>query len=79
MPLAASVQSDQKRNFDGFRSATKTLSTKFTVRFINTITIRDLMTDNSHICNDLKYISSLRVLVSSGKTIITNVSHERLK
>ena len=37
------------------------------------------MTDNSHICNDLEYISSLRVLVSSGKTIITNVSHERLK
>ena len=37
--------------------------TKITVKSINTIAISDLMIDNSHICNDLKYISSLSVLV----------------
>ena len=47
--------------------------TKVTVKFIHSMTIKDLMIDRFHFCYDLEYISSLRVLVPGGKTVSFNL------
>ena len=54
---------NEKETLMVFNQPQRRQSTKITVRFIHSITIRNLMKDNLNFLNDLKYISSPRALV----------------
>ena len=54
--------SDLKKTLMIFLQPQRHQGTKIILKFIHSLSIRDVLIDDSHFCNDLNYISSLRVL-----------------